>query len=129
MTGGQCKNHDDLKYCDVYENTQKNTCKKCNDRTLMFTRQNTCLPVVPIDFCDTYFSTTECLLCIDGYQLSADKRCSEIPKGEFCLQKDNGKCVKCIPNYILEKGSCALPLHHLIRNCDSHNTDGIISYS
>ena len=48
-----------------------------------------------------------------------------IPPIENCLQKDHeGKCEKCIPNFVLFHGHCIRPFDYLLEGCADSNLDG-----
>jgi hypothetical protein len=130
LSGGTCRTHEDLVYCGQYSNIKKNTCDSCNNKTLKFDRVNTCLPVNLIDYCQSYDTVDSCSLCEDGYQLTQDKKCAQIPGREFCLQKNSlGQCVKCLPNKILQDGLCHNPLRTITYHCADHNVDGLIPFN
>lgn len=128
LTGTVCKPHDFLGYCVKYSASNLNTCTLCDDNSYLFSFQNTCAGVNKIDNCQTYSAIDTCSECALSYYIDGGV-CKKIPVQERCLRKNGVNCIKCDDNYVLENGACKLPLDIVLRNCDSHNIDGLKNYS
>lgn len=93
--------------CSLYDINGR--CTQCQTNYVL--QSNTCNFFIAN--CATVNNSTKlCLQCINGYTLTADGYCINIP---FCNQSIVGNCISCILGYQLINGIC---YKNNIPNCD-----------
>lgn len=108
--------------CQMYLRIE-NTCQKCNTGFTLF--DNTCIPNASVkDKCVLYNTSFQCLLCQNGYHLTASgASCTSIPASTTCSQYeiDSTTCVSCLANHNFWNTFCST--NPLIANCIDYTTD------
>ena len=132
----ECIKHFVIENCITYERIKANECKTCENSTYLVSRINKCEKTVEISQCEEFSKINKCSKCANYFYLvdtpdHAEKlnTCAEIDVALSCLQMENGKCILCRKNYVLEDGLCSLAHDSLQENCASHNADGLNSLS
>lgn len=81
-----------------------------------------------VEECNIYNNNDECIGCKDGFFLKNDL-CVEIATEYNCRQMgEEGTCLQCIEDFILEDGKCLDPLDYKRNQCENDTVNGIITY-
>ena len=124
-TLGNCKQHDELPGCEVYNGLRRNRCKKCATGLYNFTSITSCNSVTnTITNCIHYSDAKTCDACQPGFYLS-ENQCIEIPVDLNCDIYDGVSCLSCDENYVLEHGVCIKPPQYKSNGCYENNTQNL----